>query len=117
MFLDKQYIGKKLKEYRKKANFSQEKIAEKTNLAEKHYGRLERGICTPTLETFFKLINALNIPLSEFGLNSMAMQEESIKRKELIKEIYTFNDAEIDLHLTFINALRNYEINKKFINK
>ncbi len=33
------FIGQKLKEYRKKASLSQEQIAEKTGLAEKHYGR------------------------------------------------------------------------------
>ena len=38
MFLDKKFIGQKLKEYRKKASLSQEQIAEKTGLAEKHYG-------------------------------------------------------------------------------
>ena len=61
MFLDKKFIGQKLKEYRKKASLSQEQVAEKTGLAEKHYGRLERGACMPTLETFFKLIEFLNI--------------------------------------------------------
>ena len=104
MFLDKKFIGQKLKEYRKKASLSQEQIAEKTGLAEKHYGRLERGACMPTLETFFNLIGALNIPLSEFGVDSKDIGNKS--RDELIREIYLSNTKEIDAYLNIIKTVK-----------
>lgn len=112
MFYDKEFIGKKLKEYRKKANLSQEQIAEKTGLAEKHYGRLERGTCTPTLETFFTLVDALNIPLSDFGLNIKENQSTNTKRENLIKEVYTSTNAEIELILNIINSIKSYNQRK-----
>ena len=101
---DKKFIGQKLKEYRKKASLSQEQIAEKTGIAEKHYGRLERGACIPTLETFFKLITALNIPLSEFGVNLEDTKNKS--RDELIKEIYLSNTQEIYAYLNIIKIVK-----------
>lgn len=112
MFYDKKFIGQKLKEYRKKAKLSQEQIAEKTGLAEKHYGRLERGACMPTLETFFTIIEALNIPLSEFGLNIQDNQTTNTNRDKLLKEVYTSNNAEIELILNIINSIKSYNQHK-----
>ncbi len=93
MRLDKEFVGKKLKEYRKKSKLTQEEVSQKAEIDEKHYGKLERGIFNPSLETFFKLVKILNIPLVEFDIN-----EDRISNKEkenLLKEIQTFDDDEI----------------------
>ena len=105
MFLDKKFIGQKLKEFRKKANLSQEQIAEGAGLAEKHYGRLERGTCMPTLETFFKLIEFLKVPISEFGIRIDEGRQK--KREELIKEIYLLNSKEIDAYINIIKIIKS----------
>ena len=68
MNLDKIFIGRKLKEYRKKLKLTQEEVSYRIDIDEKHYGKLERGLYMPSLESFFKLINVLNIPLDEFGV-------------------------------------------------
>ena len=104
MFLDKIFIGQKFKEYRKKSGLSQEKLAEKAELALKHYGRIERGTCIPTLLTFFKLVEILEIPLSEFGAN---YKEKNNKNKEeLLKEIHSSNDKEIEVYLDVIKDIK-----------
>lgn len=112
MFYDKKFIGQKLKEYRKKANLSQEQLAERTGLAEKHYGRLERGACMPTLETFFTIIEALNIPLSEFGLNIKEHKSTNKNREKLLKEVYSSDNAEIELILNIIDSIKSYNKTK-----
>jgi len=104
MFLEKKFIGQKFKEYRKKAGMSQEKLAEKAELALKHYGRLERGDCIPTLLTFFKLVEILEIPLSEFGADIEDVENKS--RDELIKEIYLSTTKEIDAYLNIIKTVK-----------
>lgn len=104
MFLDKKFIGQKFKEYRKKNGLSQEQLAEKAELALKHYGRLERGTCIPTLETFFKLVEVLNIPITEFGIS--IDKPESLNRSELIKEIYLSNEKEIKVYLNLIRSIK-----------
>lgn len=108
LFLDKEYLGKKFKEYRKKAGLTQETLSEKIEISEKHYGQLERGSFSPSLETFFKLIEILNIPLSEFGLKTDTLVNQS--RNELIKEIYSSNDNEIELYLDFVKLIKKYKI-------
>ena len=106
-FCDKKFIGNKFKEYRKKAKMTQEELAEKIDIAEKHYGKLERGVFMPSLETFFKLVEILNIPLAQFGLNSEKISD--LKREELLKEIYLANDIEVELITNFIHSLKQYK--------
>ena len=100
-----EFIGPIFKEYRKKAKISQEKLAEKVDLAVQHYGRLERGTCIPTLLTFFKIIETLNIPLSEFGV--IVSDSENKLRKELIKEIYLSTPKELQAYLNIIKSIKN----------
>lgn len=105
MFLEKEFIGQKLKEYRGKLNISQEKLAEQVGITLKHYGRLERGTSVPALLTFFKLISALNIPLSEFGINTQ--KDDNENRNELIKEIYLSTTKEINAFLSIMKIVKS----------
>lgn len=111
VFCDKDFLGKKFKEYRKKAKMTQEELAEKIDIAEKHYGKLERGVFMPSLETFFKLVEILNIPISQFGLNSEKIPNE--KKENILREIYLANDEEIEFISNFINSLKQFEYASK----
>ena len=103
MNLDKEYIGKKLKEYRKKAKMTQEMVSNRIDIDEKHYGKLERGLFTPSLESFFKLINVLNIPLEEFDV---VEKQENGAKSSLIKEINLANDNEIEVFFEILKAVK-----------
>ena len=114
LFLDKEYLGKKFKEYRKKAKLTQEELSEKIDISEKHYGQLERGSFSPSLETFFKIVETLNIPLSEFGIKNKEGDNKNQNRDELIKEIYSSNDNEIELFLEFVKSIKIYNKRSRF---
>ena len=103
MNLDKEYIGKKLKEYRKKAKMTQETVSNRIDIDEKHYGKLERGLFTPSLESFFKLINVLNIPLEEFDV---VEKQGNGTKSSLIKEINLANDNEIEVFFEILKAVK-----------
>ena len=106
-FFDKKYIGQKLKEYRKKANLTQESLAELVGIAEKHYGRLERGICLPTLDTFFAILGVLHIPLSDFGIQSeFPISQE---REKLIKEIFLLQPDELVAVYEILKIIKNMQ--------
>ncbi len=111
MFYDKEFLGKKFKEYRKKANLTQEELSEKIGIAEKHYGKLERGVFMPSLETFFKLTDTLKIPLSEFGTQTSRI--ENTNRDRLLREIYSSSDNELELYLNIIDSIKKYNNSKK----
>ncbi len=103
MKFDKELIGKKLKEYRKKAKLTQEELSNKIDIDEKHYGKLERGLFVPSLESFFKLINALNIPLEEFDFVN---QKTNSTKDKLVKEINLASSKEIEVFFEIFNSIK-----------
>ena len=58
----KKIFEKYLHEIRKEKGLTQEKLAEKANLNEKYYGRIERGESIPTIIKLWNISEALEIP-------------------------------------------------------
>jgi len=59
-------LGKRIKEFRKKKGWSQQKLAEKSGLSFNTITRIEQGIGdSPTLKTLLKLSEVLEIGLDE----------------------------------------------------
>lgn len=56
-----------LKEYRKRLNISQEKLEEITNIDRKTIFRIENDLNVPLLETFAKIVIALNLSDKEIA--------------------------------------------------
>ena len=63
---DKKILGYKLRKYRKSKRMTQFELAEKAGLNEKQISRIESGLNYPTYLTFVKLIDILDINLSDF---------------------------------------------------
>ncbi|MBQ9945095.1 MAG: helix-turn-helix transcriptional regulator [Clostridia bacterium] len=59
--MDMYSIGKNIRKYRSTKGMRQEDLAEKTELTAVYIGMLERGEKIPSLETFIKIANALEI--------------------------------------------------------
>lgn len=59
-------IAKRLKELRKKAGWSQQKLAEKANLSYNTITKIEQGAATmPTIQTMIKIADAFGISLDQ----------------------------------------------------
>jgi len=59
-------IGRKIKELRKKKEWSQQKLAEKSDLSFNTITRIEQGIGdSPTLKTLVKLADVFQISIDE----------------------------------------------------
>jgi len=54
-------IGKNIRTYRVRRKLRQEDLAELTNLSVTYIGMVERGEKIPALETFIKILNALEV--------------------------------------------------------
>ena len=63
--LDAEVVGKIIQEYREKRGLSQEVVSGLADIGRTHLSAIERGIRKPTLETFFKIADALDILPSE----------------------------------------------------
>lgn len=63
--LDAVIVGKVIQEYREKKNLSQEVVSGLADIGRTHLSAIERGVRKPTLETFFKIADALDVRPSE----------------------------------------------------
>ena len=72
--LDAEKVGKVIQEYREKKQLSQEVVSGLADIGRTHLSAIERGVRKPTLETFFKIADALDILPSEL----MRMIEKTV---------------------------------------
>ena len=63
--LDAVIVGKIIQEYREKKRLSQEVVSGLADIGRTHLSAIERGVRKPTLETFFKIADALDIKASD----------------------------------------------------
>ena len=61
----KKLIGKQIKILRQASGMSQEELAEKISMSAKYLSRIERGSANPTLDTFMKLADSLQVEVSD----------------------------------------------------
>ncbi|MGN0031854.1 MAG: helix-turn-helix domain-containing protein [Candidatus Gastranaerophilaceae bacterium] len=104
MYINKELIGKKIKEYRKKNKLSQAELAEMVSLSDKHIGRIEAGKYLPNFLNFLKILEVLQIDFLEFGLNPIKTSNST--KKELLNIIYSSSDKEVNLYLKIIKTLK-----------
>lgn len=114
---DREYIAKKIRLARKKASLTQEELAEKVGISAKQISRIEIATYSPSLSTFLKLVDVLNIDISEFGIQKTSLPEKNSIRDKLMKLIYNATDKEIEFYyLTLdvmaqnINIIKNEKI-------
>ncbi|MBS4759951.1 MAG: helix-turn-helix transcriptional regulator [Clostridium sp.] len=94
----KKLLGKKIKQFRKSKNLTQEELAEKINIEVPSLSNIETGKFAPSFDTLQKLSSILNIELWEFYYfnpvsNEKMIEEINIKIKNnenLTKIVYNF---------------------------
>ena len=104
IFDDKKYIAQKIKEYRKKSGLTQSELAEKIDIGTKQISRIEMAEFYPSLSTFFKIVETLNMDFSEF-VNNTPTEKNKIRNK-LINIIYNAGEDELNFYdrlITFAN--------------
>ena len=65
MLLNAAIVGKAIQRVREKKGLSQEVVSGLADIGRTHLSAIERGERKPTLETFFRISEALRIPPSE----------------------------------------------------
>lgn len=99
---------------RKAAKMTQEELAEKSGLSTAYIGRLERGICDPTLDTVYKIADALKLPVTAFFNPEFSVQNNRTQFELLLSEIKALDAEEqkfvTSLTRTLLGAMdRNLE--------
>ena len=76
-------IGSKIKEARERAHLTQEELAEIIDISPTHMSVIERGVKTPKLDTFVKIVKALNLSADALLLDGMDQVNDSIVAEEI----------------------------------
>lgn len=101
---DKIFIGERIKESRKSKHLTQFMLAEKVGLHEKQISRIESGQNYPTLQSFFKIIDILEMDLKDFSKTPSVTK--SPLKISLIEIINSANDAELKIYSDILKPLR-----------
>ena len=83
-------VGQRIRNYRTRAGFSQEKLAELSGCHPTYIGQLERGEKNATIESIEKIAAALNISMSQL-FEQLGGQDNS--RRNIPLECYEFLSA------------------------
>ena len=62
--LDATTVGQVLAHFRQQKGISQEVLSGLADIGRSHLSAIERGERKPTLETFYRICNALDVPIS-----------------------------------------------------
>lgn len=97
-------IGSRIKEARERAHLTQEELAEKVDISPTHMSVIERGVKTPKLDTFVKIVKALNLSADALLLDGMDQVNDSIVA-ELSVRLGRLTDENQNRILNAIRAL------------
>ena len=89
-------IGNKIKNLRIQKNLTQEELGERTDLSKGYISQLERNLSSPSMETFFSILEVL-------GITPKAFFDE---KEQVQQVIYTAKD-----HTIYYEEEKGYEIN------
>ena len=92
-FDDKAFIAQQIRLHRKKAQMTQEELAEKVGLSVQHISRIESAYYIPSLKSFFMIAEALNMDLRVFGYGITKTSDS--QRDNLIQKIMQATEAEL----------------------
>lgn len=107
VFCDKEFIGIKIKEFRKKAKLTQAQLAERIGLSETHMSKIETGTNTPTLENFLRIAEVLNLSLNEFGINTP--QNNSPIREKFTEFLYKNSDKNLAFYYDLLQNIEKFK--------
>ena len=96
-YKDPKFVGKVLRNARKKAGLTQERLAEILNMSDKSIVGIENGKQFPLVKNFLHMIEVLNIPLGDFGINLNT--EADLTKEKLIKIIYASTSIQAEKYL------------------
>ena len=104
MCLNYDNIGKNIRTYRIKRKLRQEDLAEITDLSVTYIGMVERGEKIPALETFIKILNALEVS-ADIILADVLKVGYEIKSSLLTEQINALSPTERDRVFDVIETL------------
>ena len=101
-------VGNRLKRLRAYYNLTQIQVAERANIDDKYYGRIERNESVPTVTVIEKICDGLDIPLVQFFMPQSKVLSGDISSEFCVQKTQAQNmKYEIDIHYNRDILLKN----------
>ena len=101
--LDYVALGLRIRKTRKEKNITQEELGEICELSTAHIGHIERGTRTPSIDTVFRISQALNVSMDYLIFDSIASDESLIAI--LNSAIQSKDKRKVKTFLTIVRAI------------
>lgn len=97
-------LGEKIRQLRKARGLTQEQLAEKLDIDNKHLSKIEKGSHKPTYKLILKLAEVLQINIYDLAENAVSKKNED---KTYLKSLKILNSAKNDKEKEFyLEALK-----------
>jgi len=100
----KQLLGAKIKDMRKKKNYSQEYFSELIEMNPRQIVRIENGESFPTVENLEKIAKALDTTIQELFRNESHLPVETIKEK-ILDKIHKLNTEQLRMLFAIVMGM------------
>ena len=91
---DKVCFGERIKYFRQKRGFTQDKFSELADISSSYLNNIESGKYSPTVDVIVSLLNALQISFTELFSD---LEYENLLSNSIINSISDFTDEEIKM--------------------
>ncbi len=106
MNIDYTALGKRIRSTRQNKKLTQEQLAEMCSLSAAHIGHIERGTRIPSLDTVFRIAQALDVSLDYLIFDSAGNDGSSLASLNQILE--NMNEQKRQNIISAIKALSDY---------
>lgn len=95
--MQREYIGKKIKEYRTLNKLTQERLGEKAGLHYTYIGQVERGEKEPSLKSLINIAEALGVGVDKLLINYNLSSGAGIKISNITDLLLNRNERELEM--------------------
>ena len=106
-------IGERIRNERKKHNFTIAELSERANISSNFLGNIERGVDTPSVETLINIANALFVGVDALVKDSLEIEpaenpQTDFESMEIAKEINSITKRQKQYVLSCIKAMKDF---------
>lgn len=101
-------IGNRIRQYRKNAGLTQEKLSEKIGITPKHLSKLEAGRHNPHFDTIILLAKELDVPIDAF-LEDVEDNQVNTFLQMMKSNISLMSKNQLTMLKRFIEILKDFD--------
>ncbi len=103
LYDDKVFVGKVIKNARKKLGISQISLAQKVGMTDKNLGNIENGKQYPQVNNFLRLMEELNLSVEDFG--SKLINKTTYQNSDLLKVAFAASPQKAKAYTKILKTL------------